>query len=658
MDGRPKSIAELTREANEGIHWNTRYPLKIWLTSVNKLRDKALEYQQAGRNDIAFILMARAATIIIQKLPTHPEYSKVYSQQDKVKLAKTGEQYIKYLTALRERVEHDIARWTAIAQAEAVKRTSTPSQPHRPEVSRNRDRNRSQEKGDSLLTAALHELQVHDTRRSESPSTDQASVHHTFEYPKMPDARDYMTKIAYQPPASSSTQQQTDHDQYGRYGDRIAAPSVPQRPMDYNRLQPRPSGDPTWTYSSSQHYRLPLTSSPSPAPSDSIESPREQPVNNDASSRADPMTRRKTGRLLSMRVPSQLISKFLNIAQKNTKKRVETLGLLLGTEHMQYGSIPQLVVEVLLIPKQTGTSDTCAMLSEEEVLAVSLERGLDCLGWIHTHPTQSCFMSSMDLHTHASYQQMLPEAIAIVCAPSQNNGYRTHGEATEPRRQLSDTVEWRPSGGLSGSKRKVVMNYTLNIMPEKTPTLLSKIVRMSLLSHTSAAKYFSSLALHSRRVALLGNKDLPPYFNHGEPAQYPRKDPKGKKPVREGEEEEVDDREWELRVGCPSLPSFRLLQPRLLTPTRSSASEAFVTAALSIHVCNGSSWHACVTKHHCTNELKGSRQAFIEYRKQAQESTSPSRVIDLWYAKTDTQSPNVLENQLFIHVFPVIRAHH
>ncbi len=36
---------------------------------------------------------------------------------------------------------------------------------------------------------------------------------------------------------------------------------------------------------------------------------------------------------------------------------------------------------------------------------------------IHTHPTQSCFMSSMDLHTHVAYQQMLPEAIAIVCAP-------------------------------------------------------------------------------------------------------------------------------------------------------------------------------------------------------------------------------------------------
>jgi STAM-binding protein len=39
------------------------------------------------------------------------------------------------------------------------------------------------------------------------------------------------------------------------------------------------------------------------------------------------------------------------------------------------------------------------------------------LGWIHTHPTQTCFMSSRDLHTHAGYQVMMPESVAIVCAP-------------------------------------------------------------------------------------------------------------------------------------------------------------------------------------------------------------------------------------------------
>lgn len=41
-----------------------------------------------------------------------------------------------------------------------------------------------------------------------------------------------------------------------------------------------------------------------------------------------------------------------------------------------------LVVEVLLVPRQTGTSDTCAMEGEEQVLEVCLERGLDCLGWV------------------------------------------------------------------------------------------------------------------------------------------------------------------------------------------------------------------------------------------------------------------------------------
>lgn len=43
---------------------------------------------------------------------------------------------------------------------------------------------------------------------------------------------------------------------------------------------------------------------------------------------------------------------------------------------------------------------------------------------IHTHPTQSIFLSSLDLHTHASYQRLLPEAIAVVCAPHEGpNAY-------------------------------------------------------------------------------------------------------------------------------------------------------------------------------------------------------------------------------------------
>lgn len=44
-------------------------------------------------------------------------------------------------------------------------------------------------------------------------------------------------------------------------------------------------------------------------------------------------------------------------------------------------------------------------------------RDLITLGWIHTHPSQTAFLSSVDMHNQYGYQAMLPEAIAIVCAP-------------------------------------------------------------------------------------------------------------------------------------------------------------------------------------------------------------------------------------------------
>ena len=35
------------------------------------------------------------------------------------------------------------------------------------------------------------------------------------------------------------------------------------------------------------------------------------------------------------------------------------------------------------------------------------------LGWVHTHPTQTSFMSSIDLHIHMPYQMLLDEARRI-----------------------------------------------------------------------------------------------------------------------------------------------------------------------------------------------------------------------------------------------------
>ena len=76
------------------------------------------------------------------------------------------------------------------------------------------------------------------------------------------------------------------------------------------------------------------------------------------------------------------------------------------------------VLSHCIIPKQKGTSDTCTTEQEHELFDVIDQSNLITLGWIHTHPTQTAFLSSIDLHTHFGYQIMIPEAIAIVCAPS------------------------------------------------------------------------------------------------------------------------------------------------------------------------------------------------------------------------------------------------
>ncbi|CCA68396.1 hypothetical protein PIIN_02260 [Serendipita indica DSM 11827] len=112
-------------------------------------------------------------------------------------------------------------------------------------------------------------------------------------------------------------------------------------------------------------------------------------------------------------MPAELLDRFLGVAHLNTLRKIETCGLLLGK---QRGA--GFTISTLLIPEQRGTTDTCIMECEELVVEFSTGRDLLTLGWIHTHPTQSCFMSSLDLHTHSAYQSTLKEAIAIVCAPS------------------------------------------------------------------------------------------------------------------------------------------------------------------------------------------------------------------------------------------------
>uniref|UniRef100_A0A4W6G2I6 STAM binding protein like 1 n=1 Tax=Lates calcarifer TaxID=8187 RepID=A0A4W6G2I6_LATCA len=115
-------------------------------------------------------------------------------------------------------------------------------------------------------------------------------------------------------------------------------------------------------------------------------------------------------------IPRDLTYRFLLLADSNTARGIETCGVLCGRlTHNEF------VLTHVVIPKQSAGPDFCDMENVEELFSFQDQQNLLTLGWIHTHPTQTAFLSSVDLHTHCSYQLMLPEAIAIVCAPKHND---------------------------------------------------------------------------------------------------------------------------------------------------------------------------------------------------------------------------------------------
>ncbi|XP_012697657.1 STAM-binding protein-like A [Clupea harengus] len=118
-------------------------------------------------------------------------------------------------------------------------------------------------------------------------------------------------------------------------------------------------------------------------------------------------------------VSSELCQKFLKLADSNTARAVETCGILCGKLTKNAFTVTHVIV-----PKQSGGPDYCDTENEEELFLIQDQYDLITLGWIHTHPTQTAFLSSVDLHTHCSYQMMLPESIAIVCSPKfKETGY-------------------------------------------------------------------------------------------------------------------------------------------------------------------------------------------------------------------------------------------
>ena len=141
----------------------------------------------------------------------------------------------------------------------------------------------------------------------------------------------------------------------------------------------------------------PLPSAPGPAPPmDEDMMVVSQPQSSPSPTQTGPKELSKRPGLRDVHVSVALMEEFLRFAASNTSRNIETCGILAGKLS---GNDSVFTITTLIVPKQRGTTDTVEMLNEEDILTVHLERELYPLGWIHTHPSQTCFLSSVDVHT-------------------------------------------------------------------------------------------------------------------------------------------------------------------------------------------------------------------------------------------------------------------
>lgn len=104
--------------------------------------------------------------------------------------------------------------------------------------------------------------------------------------------------------------------------------------------------------------------------------------------------------LRPIHLPRNVLADFYAFAAANTLANIETCGILCG----RFDSASRhLWITHVLIPNQNATADTCVTTDEEQLIELQTQFDLLTLGWIHTHPSQTCFLSSVDLHTVSTH---------------------------------------------------------------------------------------------------------------------------------------------------------------------------------------------------------------------------------------------------------------
>ncbi|OBS22489.1 hypothetical protein FPOA_08826 [Fusarium poae] len=473
---RPQTVKELVAQA-ENFDFNINIPFKHWIRAAETLYQEASFAVSDGDFGRAYMMLYRHSLLILKYLPSHPKFKEPEHKKAYMVLSKRIQRVIQDLEQLKPEIENAVKEWERMALSpKTANEAPAPSSRYEqfaardPTLSGNARILDASDHQDLAVDLAQRELTRRDTARRatrHSGITDEDIMSRRrggnwdqWDGVRIGDDEDLRRQMEATRHALDSAHERRNDDDFRPTSHTYNYPSISRpRPLEYERsttptassIQPsRPPKEPVAlppkeplhpTLSQppppSLPQKVPLSGYapliPSPSPQttgDRPEVPRKEALSptGDVGPPAIPQKERLTFKpgaylengdpIRSLFLPKNLRQKFLDIAADNTRRGLEMCGMLCGTPINN-----ALFVRCLLIPDQKCTSDTCETENEEVMFDYCMNEDLLLLGWIHTHPTQTCFMSSRDLHTHAGYQVMMPESVAIVCAPKFQPSY-------------------------------------------------------------------------------------------------------------------------------------------------------------------------------------------------------------------------------------------
>ncbi|KAK3321691.1 hypothetical protein B0H66DRAFT_179237 [Apodospora peruviana] len=464
--GQPMSVKELTEKAKH-YDWNPRIGFKYWARAAETIHHEGQVYLHEGNLAQAYLFLLRYSMLVLDNLAKHPEAKAPEARKAVKPLQKRIPAVIEQLEDLRPQLDASYDEWLKVTAAQrdsAKDRASSKSTPYSRHAANDAALSWNHASPAKLLDAAEHQELAVDLARGEMSRRRRAAGLSEDEERRRRGA-------GFWDGWNSNSQAS---GQSSGYDDDELRRQIEATRRQLDRSDDLRSGQPDDGYSDvvpTASYYYPSIRKSTPFRYDSqsstrhAESSRPQPPRppKETLSRSPPTTRyppalprkepiglvapvedtrpsrdlaptlppKLTDNAKQKRVtfrpaaylengnpvrpvflPSNLRRAFLDIAADNTRKGLEMCGILCGTPVNN-----ALFISCLIIPEQKCTSDTCETENESAMLDYCINQDLLVIGWIHTHPTQTCFMSSRDLHTQAGYQVMMPESIAIVCAP-------------------------------------------------------------------------------------------------------------------------------------------------------------------------------------------------------------------------------------------------